>query len=773
MENKELMAFHSMNSIPAGTVLFERGDQVDGIGLLAKGKIEAKTDGTSLVLGSGIFLGAWDLHKGTHSFTYTVVEDAAIYYIKTEGTESIRDILEEKPEYRGILNTSFNYIILELNKHLKHVLREIDQLSDFISAKAKLCEEIAKKNEIDFDMESLASKVRSVKLEEYALSERTEYYLYSGTIPLDVQKKYFGASQFVSYYHYLEQCEVIASFIKACDCCGGALVKMFRYLVTGEDSLFHMFGELALELMELKKSSTLLENAVDEIIEQINSTETMLIEKMGYEVKLDRERMEQLYLALLSGDSGCSEDFSRPGVEYLHDSLQQILDYAPVHGVVKGEFMECVEKFQMLNNPFARDPELSGLRKKITTGFFEIYEAVFLKTMEDRELPLVIELFLNFGFVSEHLLEDEDLETLVMLNQKENKKEDKKSEGCRVYTMYQWLKEIYRGNKEPSKSEFELDYAEYLREEIKAGRIDKIEAETLLYDSRERVLFECRNMLQYADRVLNGGISTFVPILCSKGMYNKITNAFVTAQKVNDAVKCVEDVDYSLFHRERQGYFEKVGVTKVTLIERVLPDMILFPTYGKNCLMWQDITGRKRNSKGRFFLPILFERDLQQEMVRQLAYFRWEKCRTEMGNHWNDFRYPSLTSTYFDFLQFYKKNSELSQEKKAKIRAMLQQYNNRYREVFAKEYEEWITKESRGAMRLSKQVRTIFSTYCPFSKKTRKRLEAQVAYTEAAAKYNRLNRMARKNIETLIRCFERDGYPVPEEVQDTLKYLQG
>ena len=189
--------------------------------------------------------------------------------------------------------------------------------------------------------------------------------------------------------------------------------------------------------------------------------------------------------------------------------------------------------------------------------------------------------------------------------------------------------------------------------------------------------------------------------------------------------------------------------------------------------MWQDITGKRRTSKGRLFVPIWLEKELSLEMVHLLGNFRWEKCRTETGSHWNDFRYPSLTSEYTDYLQFYKKNSELSQERKNKIRAQLVQCNNKHKEVFLKDYADWILREARGAMKLSRVARTILFTYCPFSAETMKALEGQTAYSEAAKKYIRDNRAARKSLDMMMHKWAKAGLEVPQEITATVEYLKG
>lgn len=539
-----------------------------------------------------------------------------------------------------------------------------------------------------------------------------------------------------------------------------------------EDSLFHTIAKLALAMAERKVKNALVDTAVDEIVEKINDTETFLIEKMGMEIDLDRERMERLYFALLSGETAAEdeiEEFDSPGIEYLYNSLEQITEYAPVHLKVKSEFTENIEAFTALSDKFGKSSETMALRKQITNGFFEIYEAVLLKSFDDKSVPLAVKMFLDYGFVSEKLLTEEELKTLVSLRPVKYSSED----GCRVYPMRKWLKAVYNGVKATSKNEYDMDFEAHLRELVKQNKLDKKDIPNELADKEKRMHFECQNMFRYADRVVSGNISSFVPILCSDGIFNNISNSYLSEQKINEAVNKVEQVDYSIFYRDRLASFEKIDIAKATVLDRITPDVILFPIYGKNCIMWQDITGKKRSSKGRFLMPVLFEKELDTEVVRLLAGFRWEKCRTDMGNRWNDFRYPSLTSEYTDYLQFYRKNSELTQDRKTKIRAQLQQCNNKHKEVFAKDYMDWILRESRGAMKLSRVARRILFTYCPFSVEIFKSLEGQTVYAEAAKKYIMENRAERKNVDMLIHKFEREGMDIPEELQKTAEYLKG
>lgn len=772
MENKAQFTINSMNSIDKGTVLYANGDLVDSIGLLVKGRVEAVAGGICTVFGSGNFLGVCDVGRGTHAFTYTAKDDAVVYILPVKGLESIEKLLKMRPEYCGLLVTSLNFFIIELNKRLEQLKSENSSLFEFMQEKYLQCGETGKNCGIDVEIKNPLEKILRYSRDEIELSDKTEYYLQCGSLSIDIQKKYFGGSDYIAFFHYKEQCRIIAALLEACDFYGQCMYKYFRSLIMDEDSLFNTIGKLALSLTEKGNRNSRIDSAVDEIVEKINDTEAFLVEKAGMDIDLDRERMEKLYFALLSGESVKDEEFEELeniSIEYLYNSLEQITEYAPVHLKVKSEFTENIEKFISLSDKFDKAPETLALRKQITAGFFEIYEAIMYRSFEDRDIPLSVRLFLEFGFVSEQLLSEEELKTIISLRPVRYGEED----GCRVYTMRQWLTAVYDGVKETSKNEYDLDYEAYLRQLAKENKIDKKEIPHELADKEKRMHFECQNMFRYADRIVSGNISAFVPVLCSEGIYNNIRKAYLTEEKINQAVAKVEKIDYSIFYRDRLSSYEKIDVSKTTVIERITPDVILFPVYGKNCVMWQDITGKKRSSKGRLFMPILFEKELDSEVVRLLAAFRWEKCRTDMGNRWNDFRYPSLTSEYTDYLQFYRKNSELSQERKTKIRAQLQQCNNRHKEVFIKDYMDWILRESRGALKLSRAARAILFTYCPFSNEIFREIEGQTVYAEAAKKYIRENHAARKNIDMLIHKFEKEGIDIPEEVQKTSEYLKG
>jgi len=218
-------------------------------------------------------------------------------------------------------------------------------------------------------------------------------------------------------------------------------------------------------------------------------------------------------------------------------------------------------------------------------------------------------------------------------------------------------------------------------------------------------------MFAYNNRLVNGVISIFVPFLHGENIIRSIKQLYVTSQKMNDALKEILEVDYSLFYRERVYMDMEKGIEKEYIMEEVFPDIILLPTTGCNGIMWQDISGKRKNTKGRFIFPILSEVPVKDNLIKVCGRFRWELCRSIQGTAWNNIKYKSLTSEYADYLQFYRKSRDLTEDAKEKLKSQIQRGRGNYREVFVIDYEVWIKGESTGALRLNRSAREIEGRY--------------------------------------------------------------
>lgn len=762
----ESLVLNGNSSVPKGTVIFEKGQPLQSAALILKGRVVVQGEGVRLVIGSGNFLGMCDVWIKKHSFTYVALDDSVLYGIPMENADQANGLLEEKPQYRGLLVTSVNFFYHDIFRVYGKLKSEAEKVSKFVDETYSRYRKLAEEAGLVAEKISAMDRLSGQNMEDYSLSEKMSYFIQCSQIPIEAQRNYYGANAYVAKTHFAEQCKLLPQLLEGCRYYSDWITRYFRIMIMDEKNLFSLVGRMALGVRRSGQNDSQLSVMLDHILEKINDTETVLLEHAGVNLNLDRQRMEETYFALLSDDTGSLDAFDQEDLKVLDRSLQQILDYAPVHGKVAEEFATSVEAFLGLVDKFTRSPEAVAIRKELGKNFFEIYEAILKKSFQDSNPPLAVKLFLRYGYVSEELLTEEELRTLLSLP---DSREEATS--CRVYTMAEWLREIYQGRKNPSKDEFDMDYEEHLRKEVQEGKLEKGALEGTFLNPDSRLHFEVDNLLRYADRILSGNISAFVPVLCSEGIYTKLENSVVTPAGINKTVNRVEKIDYSIFHRERMTAYEEAGISRFTVTGRYTPEFILFPVYGRKGLMWQDMEGRKKETHGRILLPSFMEQNLEAELMKMMAYFRWEKCRAEMGAQWNNYRYPSLTSEYTDYLQFYKKNNDLSPEKREKVKAQLQQCGNRHKDVFARDYVDWILREATGAMKLNRVAREILFTYCPLAPEIAEGLLTQNAYREAARRYMTERNKKEKEINQAISRFDRAGEEIPKEVEQTKRFV--
>ena len=69
--------------------------------------------------------------------------------------------------------------------------------------------------------------------------------------------------------------------------------------------------------------------------------------------------------------------------------------------------------------------------------------------------------------------------------------------------------------------------------------------------------------MMYTDRILNGNITSFVPVLCSDAINTDLAKSYVTPSSINRCVSQVEQIDYSIFYRDHRVSFEEFPVEKM------------------------------------------------------------------------------------------------------------------------------------------------------------------------------------------------------------------
>ena len=304
----------------------------------------------------------------------------------------------------------------------------------------------------------------------------------------------------------------------------------------------------------------------------------------------------------------------------------------------------------------------------------------------------------------------------------------------------------------------------------KTGKVNEKQMRDYANNREMKVKFEIQNMFTSGNRVTYGRVSTFCPILGENDLINSVDKMLVTAQKIEDAMNKVRKVDFSVFYRGVVFSDPDKGINREEIMKEVLPNIILMPNAGTRAMMWQETAGVRRDTPARYMFPIFTAVDLDDMMVETTGRYRWEICRKIQGVHWNDIRDKSLTAEYCDYIQFYKKNHDLSTEAKEKIKSALLRGKNNYREVFVKDYQNWIKYESKGSFRLNKVSREILVTYCPFSKEIREELKSNPMYQNAWQKYDILITKKIQRIKGVYDKYQKAGGKITDELKDNLEY---
>lgn len=531
-------------------------------------------------------------------------------------------------------------------------------------------------------------------------------------------------------------------------------------LAESENDIFHLYFDLAiragkrhLDIAPVRQELTFLSEFIRKI--QI------------YEPALIRTRIKQY--EEYDFENVASAQLSKKVDVLTEDCLKHILEFAQTEPDEYAAFLAQVESYRSLPDMTSTDAAAYKIRKQIAPLFYNIYFKVFMQAVEDEDAASpIIEMFLNFGFMDTKLAGEENTKALYDLT---GRLRQFKSE--RVYTIFTWLKSIYFGRNEPSKNEFELDYPAYLLEQKKNGDLNEEQVKKMQNDQKEKVRFEIQNMFNSANRITYGKITTFCPILCEFDLINTIDKMAVTVERLEDELNKIRKIDFSAFYREVN--FTNAAndiLSHELLMSEVLPDIILMPNAGTRAMMWQETADKRRDTRARFLFPIFTAANLEEMMIETVGRYRWEMCRKIQGVRWNDIREKSLTSEYCDYLQFYRKNRDLSADAKDKLKTAIQRAKNNYREVFVKDYQSWINYESKGSFRLNKVAREILIVYCPFAKDIRAALKVNPMYQLSIPKFERDNAKKAQRLTALYEKYQKAGGEITEELQQNLLYCQ-
>ncbi|MDE7178402.1 MAG: hypothetical protein K2O59_11370 [Lachnospiraceae bacterium] len=748
----------AVKEFPAGTQLIQSEQNLTALHVIAKGSVCASYPGGTFYLKKGDVIGVCEIFFGSHFITYETEEPTGIAsYPCTAAQLSL--LMQKSVDLTNMIVSSLFRQFREIYDLYELMSFDCENTYHFLMDRYEEYKSFCVKHGIAPralpDMDDLAP----LTLEEDLDSWLDGYYQQLTALVTEKSSKFHNTDFLAGVV--LKADQDIHRIISICRIFYDYKADIASLLMNENRlDLFDLYAGLLYKIGANDADSTPLIATISTMMIQLEDLPS--IDKEMYRQRIAEYRTKLETLGERSEEESTTVD-DVPDVEH---SMDTILNYAEISGETATAFREAVRKFTKMTDKNASDDAARKLRLSITKLFYQIYEKAFLKSLNDTSIPKVVKMFFNFGYIDENLAGLENAAFLYRIVDKLPTDPDRK-----VYTAYEWFTAIYQGKKSPSRNEFDSDFPTYLREQKITGNISAADEARMLNDPKEQVLFEIRNMFPSVNKITFGRILSFCPIFSEHNVLKDLDGTLVSADQVEEAFRKIRDIDFSAYYRDVIYTNPELGIGKESVGVEVLPDIILMPNVGTRGIAWQEIEGRKRTTPARMMVSIFQMEDLTNILVRLTGDFRWEMCKRVQGARWNDISEASLTSEYFDYIQFYRKNRDLSADAKDKIKLSMQKAKNSYKEMFIRDYEAWILYEGAGSPRLNKVSRNIIFTYCPFSKEIRTKLMANPLYKETMARYDIKLSQKIHHYDNVFQKLKNSGSPIPKELQDQYEYL--
>ena len=493
----------------------------------------------------------------------------------------------------------------------------------------------------------------------------------------------------------------------------------------------------------------------------------------GLSERMDRNAIKQIEEFVSARESAPGGASSEPQhiqvdprvLDATRNMAKKVFDYA---GLTErfSEYTELSQKLKKMYNPLSSDTPIRKIRRGINQLFWNAYEMGILKHFKDKDqLPRYMEIFFNFGILEEDLLEKDQLAFLY------NAKESESSGRYLLHTPIEWLKRIYEKENPTSINELGLSFFEIVRQNNR-DRSWKKESDLPpdVDSSQARLSFEIQNMLASTTRLTSGSVVTYLAPLSKHQIIQSLERSFVSKHVIEQNLDKLLDVDFSCFHREVLYQSQEMGILREFIQLQVIPNIIMTPTAGSIFQHWQEREGKNKTSPGRLCCPSITTDEFYKLLLNAVGCYRWEMTKTIMGPDWNNISHSSITADYTDYVQFFKKNRDLSPEMKEKLSHEFRRLRDD-RSRFVHDYATWVMFESDGTQRLNKVSRKIMAKHIPFRKPYREKLLKLPSYIDLVNKGINIHRRKAREMEPRLKKYRQSNQgQLPEELIETFRF---
>lgn len=756
--------------IKKGTIIHNDSQLVGKLEIVLSGTVTVSNAHMNYQCGTGSIIGLLESPSTLYALNYTASEDCVLYEYDYKTMEDLEKLVISNPKIAvnlvaaalngfTLINAAYSKMVVEAGELFAFVKNSYDNYM-------KLC------SGLNVSANALPSIEEAEQYhEEDSIPEWKQRYYRTVRMMKPEEKKLVYSNPYVALALIMEARESAIIILGQLAALAEYLSEVSSYVISSSaGDFFDLYSNLVFRASKNPfADTTKVEAAVSKLIIYMQGSsyvDKALIDERVAAYRADLQNIEDM---LLSDAEQGEDNLSKDACDAIENSLTQILEAAQYPENEGEEFRGFVEKYRLLSDKSSTEDDARKLRRDITNHFYTIYEKLFdiYRDMAIDKIPVLIRMFLYFGYVDEELAGRNN--AVALYNTAKDYKKDPKG---KVLTIYEWLLKIYHAQEEPCKNEFDLDYYAALREERQSGNITSKEEELLKNDQVNKVKFEIKNVFTLGNRITYGRITTFCPLFSEHNVLRPIDSMFMSYKRVDEILNEIRKVDFTCFYRDVLYTNPKIGIPKEYIGKEVLPYVILMPNIGTRGSLWQEISGVKRDTPGRILISVFAAEDPTDTFIKLCGEFKWELCKRIQGVHWNDVTDPSLTAEYCDYLQFYRKNHELSSDAKEKIKLSIQKAKNNYRNVFVADYLSWIKFEGKGSPRLNRYARGIMFRYCPFPKEIRTEIAANPLYSEILERYKTKTAQKLHTFNLVVQKVQKEGNMVPDEIVKQIEYIQ-
>ncbi|SFO14612.1 hypothetical protein SAMN04487831_109107 [Pseudobutyrivibrio sp. UC1225] len=753
-------------NVAQGKKLINEGDPVDSMYVIVTGTIEQVWKDQHLTLGPGTIAGLSDALNVSYEADYTVAEDAMVIKCPYKNMNDFDAIFEAQPVYIfGFSKGAF--------RQCRDVFKIYDdrkkQVDDFYSYCRGINNEYKKQcRTIGAEIQEIPmlEEIEPLDLKDEILKWEHDYIDSLNSVDNKEIENIYGSRNEIATGVIGISCGYMKRAIECIETMGFYLEEFSSILLSPDKGdMFELIFNLQIYAAQ--------HGAKQDDIKKLMKMLYKFMSQSGlYDKALIKERWTEYDSHDFAATAANFDEAKMMKQAEFTQTFEHICEFAEIDEDKTAEYKEQIAEYLALSDREGKEDNERKVRKKAVDLFYEIYKKTFFRALEFEayggELDTIIKMFLNMGYIEYDAVGDDLTNELADIMDRM----ETLCQGEHVFTIYTWLRAVYAGEREPSRNELDLDYRGFVLEERKAGNISEADMPNWMNDQEQKVKFEMDNFFISANRTTSGKMSSFCPILTKEDFGGDVMKTLLTKAKLEEAMGKIEEVDYGIFLRE--GFFTdmEAGVKSESYLKRVQPDIVLLPNCGMRAMMWQECGGIKVDSPGRFVFPMFTFDDLDKLMIYCCGAFRWEICRKEQGSRWNDIGSECLTSDFYDYFTFYRKNKELSAENKEKVKTLLKSSRNNMREAFTKQYTIWINFEAQGSIRLNKAERNILNKHCTFAKAYRSKVANHPMYEQVISRHEIKCSQAYNHLKTMIDKVEKNEGVVPDEVKQGLEYLK-